>query len=136
MENRNKPYYIDYSKSAENLKKNSLKKQDDELTIFPGANRAKENSLKVTSVKYGKRINPKKMGKAALEIILTVVSLSLIACGIYKYFEFMKERNDYIMNHADEIINEYNMRNPADEYDWYDGMDYGIGNEPKSRGDR
>ena len=34
MENRNKPYYIDYSKSAEKLKKNSLKKQDDELAIF------------------------------------------------------------------------------------------------------
>ena len=95
MENRNKPYYIDYSKSAENLKKNSLKKQDDELAIFPGANRAKENSLKVTSVKYGKRINPKKMGKKALEAIMVIVSLALAGSSIYKYIEYIKERNDY-----------------------------------------
>ena len=103
MENRNKPYYIDYSKSAENLKKNSLKKQDDELAIFPGSNRAKENSLKVTSVKYGKRINPKKMGKKALEAIMVIVSLALAGCSIYKYIEYIKERNDYIMNSVDEF---------------------------------
>ena len=132
MDNRNKPYYIDYSKSAENLKKNSLKKQDDELAIFPGANRAKENSLKVTSVKYGKRINPKKMGKKALEAIMVIVSLALAGCSIYKYIEYIKERNDYIMNSVDE----FGTGNPNENYDWYDGMDYGIGNEPKSRGDR
>lgn len=34
MENRNKPYYIDYSKSAENLKKNSLKNKMMNLLYF------------------------------------------------------------------------------------------------------
>ena len=43
-----------------------------------------------------------------------------------------KERNDYIMNSVDE----FGTGNPNENYDWYDGMDYGIGNEPKSRGDR
>ena len=100
MNERKKPYYIDYSKSVENLRRNSLKKKDDELAIFPGANKAKEE-LKVTSVKYGKRINPKKMGKAVLEIIAIIASLSLASYGIDKYVTFMEARNEFIMEYTD-----------------------------------
>ena len=132
MNERKKPYYIDYSKSVENLRRNSLKKKDDELAIFPGANKAKEE-LKVTSVTYGKRINPKKRGKAVLEIIAIIASLSLAAYGIDKYVKFMEARNEFIMEYTDKQIEMYGI---PDIDDWYDGMDYGIGNEPKSRGDR
>ena len=71
----------DFSKSNR-FKKNSVK-NNNEVIMFPGTNKAKENSYKPTSVKY----NPEKViAKKALNIVL---GISVIALLIFPFFSFI-----------------------------------------------
>lgn len=101
------PIIKDYSKAVVKFKKNSVK-NNNEVIMFPGTNKAKEKSYKPTSVKY----NPEKViAKKALNIVLGISVIALLIYGGSKYLKILSERDSYLLEHAEEIVNQYNSSN-------------------------
>ena len=133
-------FYRDYSRTAQNYKINSVKRNL-KKSSFPGApnmidmdeekTKVKDTDLlrpiipinkdnyryrdeyRVDSVKYEKKKKEKILPKI-LRGVLTVMVLYLAAKGIIWYGNFLNERDEKLIENADEIIAAYNAQYPME----------------------